>query len=191
MCTKKTTSFCQVLKKMHTKENWFFFFCLTVYICEISYHIDSKPVTTRDRFSSRGAANRANIASCAVYRIWWGRRLRRRCTSASRTWRSRRTAAPCTCTSCRARPPTDTVYAHTRPSIHQSINPSSMQSLSTISTDAESIRSLAQRVGRLPTITYLLSRLMDENEGHSPTPNICPFGPNQCIVSYPNPKPQP
>jgi len=26
----KITSFCQVLKKMHTKENWFLFFCLTV-----------------------------------------------------------------------------------------------------------------------------------------------------------------
>ena len=28
---KKFTSFCQVLNKMHTKENWFPFFCLTVY----------------------------------------------------------------------------------------------------------------------------------------------------------------
>jgi len=28
---KKITSFCQVLKKMHTKENWFLFFCLVVY----------------------------------------------------------------------------------------------------------------------------------------------------------------
>jgi len=31
MYVKKITSFCQVLKKMHTKENWFLFFCLTVY----------------------------------------------------------------------------------------------------------------------------------------------------------------
>jgi len=28
---EKFTSFCQVLKKMHIKENWFLFFCLTVY----------------------------------------------------------------------------------------------------------------------------------------------------------------
>jgi len=27
---KKFTSFCQALKKMHTKEYWFLFFCLTV-----------------------------------------------------------------------------------------------------------------------------------------------------------------
>jgi len=124
MCTKKNHQLLSSIKKDAHKRKLVLFFCLTVYICEISYHIDSKPVTTRDRFSSRGAANRTNIASCAVYRIWWGRRLRRRCTSASRTWRSRRTAAPCTCTSCRARPPTDTVYAHTRPSINQSINQS-------------------------------------------------------------------
>jgi len=25
-------SFCQALKKMHTKENWFLFFCLTMYL---------------------------------------------------------------------------------------------------------------------------------------------------------------
>jgi len=30
MYVKKVTSFCQVLKNMHTKENWFVFFCLTV-----------------------------------------------------------------------------------------------------------------------------------------------------------------
>ena len=30
MYVKKFTSFCQVVKKMHTKENWFFF-CVTVY----------------------------------------------------------------------------------------------------------------------------------------------------------------
>jgi len=28
---QKFTSFCQVLKETHTKENWFLFFCLTVY----------------------------------------------------------------------------------------------------------------------------------------------------------------
>jgi len=28
----KKISFCQALKKMHTKENWFLFFCLTVYL---------------------------------------------------------------------------------------------------------------------------------------------------------------
>jgi len=31
MYVKKFTSFYQVLKKMHTKENWFLFFCVTVY----------------------------------------------------------------------------------------------------------------------------------------------------------------
>jgi len=32
MYVKKLTSFCQALKKIHTEENWFLFFCLTVYI---------------------------------------------------------------------------------------------------------------------------------------------------------------
>ena len=31
---KKFTSLCQALKQKHTKENWFFFFCLTVYRVE-------------------------------------------------------------------------------------------------------------------------------------------------------------
>jgi len=30
MYVKKFTSFCQVLKKMHKKENWFLFFCVTL-----------------------------------------------------------------------------------------------------------------------------------------------------------------
>jgi len=33
---KKFTSFCQVLKKMHTKENWFLSFCLTVYMPRVA-----------------------------------------------------------------------------------------------------------------------------------------------------------
>jgi len=33
MYVKKFTSFCPVLKKIHAKENWFLFFCITVYIC--------------------------------------------------------------------------------------------------------------------------------------------------------------
>jgi len=32
---EKLISFCQVLTKMHTKENWFFFFCLVVYIYKL------------------------------------------------------------------------------------------------------------------------------------------------------------
>jgi len=33
MYVKKFASLCQVLKKMHTQENWLTFFCLTVYMC--------------------------------------------------------------------------------------------------------------------------------------------------------------
>jgi len=36
MYVKKFTSFCQVLKKMHTKENWFLSFCLTVYMPRVA-----------------------------------------------------------------------------------------------------------------------------------------------------------
>jgi len=32
---EKLISFCQVLTKMHTTENWFFFFCLVVYIYKL------------------------------------------------------------------------------------------------------------------------------------------------------------
>ena len=48
---KKFTSFCQVLKRMHTKENWFPFFCTMVYMGrginrQIQYKIQVKDVDT-------------------------------------------------------------------------------------------------------------------------------------------------
>jgi len=35
MYMKKFASFCQALKKMQTKEKWFLFFCLMVYIVPV------------------------------------------------------------------------------------------------------------------------------------------------------------
>jgi len=39
MYVKKFTSFCRALKEKHIKENWFLFFCLTVYenVCDKNY----------------------------------------------------------------------------------------------------------------------------------------------------------
>jgi len=36
---QKLTSFCEVFKKMHTKEYWFLFFCLTVYMSAFNFAV--------------------------------------------------------------------------------------------------------------------------------------------------------
>jgi len=66
MYVKKITNFCQELKKMHTKENWFLFFWFTEYtgLAPKSKKIESRahyaPETARGS-ETHGATLHANI----------------------------------------------------------------------------------------------------------------------------------
>ena len=57
------TSFCQVLKETNRKENWFLFFCLTVYIRRTDKQADGE---TPDRRFTLAAVMNAASAKCTL-----------------------------------------------------------------------------------------------------------------------------